>query len=174
MRCPTCNGDTRVLESRAAEGGLAVRRRRACSACGRRFTTFERREREPVFVRKRDGRREPFDRAKLARGLLRAAYKRPVERADVERLVASIEAEAEAAGGELPAEHVGERALAGLRELDRIAYLQFAAVYRGFDDPSEFTDELRALGVTPLPQTDPAETPNLRGSGDRVPSGGGG
>ena len=101
MVCPSCNGITRVLESRRADGGAATRRRRECPACGRRFTTFERREREPLFVIKRDGERQRFDRAKLAGGLLRAAHKRPVEPAAVEQLVASIEDAAEAAGGEL-------------------------------------------------------------------------
>jgi transcriptional repressor NrdR len=149
MVCPSCNGITRVLESRRADGGAATRRRRECPACGRRFTTFERREREPLFVIKRDGERQRFDRAKLAGGLLRAAHKRPVEPAAVERLVAGIEDAAEAAGGELPAETVGEMCLTGLRELDRIAYLQFAAVYKGFEDPGEFTGELRRLGVEP-------------------------
>lgn len=163
MVCPSCNGITRVLESRRAEGGAATRRRRECPACGRRFTTFERREREPLFVIKRDGERQPFDRVKLAGGLLRAAHKRPVEPAAVERLVASIEDAAEAAGGELPAETVGEMCLAGLRELDRIAYLQFAAVYKGFSDPGEFTGELRRLGVEPPPK--------LGESGERIPSG---
>lgn len=149
MRCPTCDAATRVLESRPADGGLAVRRRRACSSCGRRFTTFERREREPLWVRKRDGRRERFDREKLTGGLLRAAHKRPVDPRALERLVSAIEDEAERAGGELPAQRIGDACLEGLAELDRIAYLQFAAVYRGFEDPSEFTGELRRLGVEP-------------------------
>ncbi len=149
MVCPSCNGITRVLESRRAEDGAATRRRRECPACGRRFTTFERREREPLFALKRDGKRQRFDRAKLAGGLLRAAHKRPVQEADVERLVASIEDAAEAAGGELPVERIGEMCLSGLRELDRIAYLQYAAVYKAFEDPSEFTGELRRLGVEP-------------------------
>ena len=163
MVCPSCNGITRVLESRRADGGAATRRRRECPACGRRFTTFERREREPLFVIKRDGERQRFDRAKLAGGLLRAAHKRPVEPAAVERLVASIEDAAEAAGGALAAETVGEMCLTGLRELDRIAYLQFAAVYKGFEDPGEFTGELRRLGVEP-PR-------NLGESTEPVPSG---
>ena len=149
MVCPSCNGITRVLESRRADDGAATRRRRECPACGRRFTTFERREREPLFIRKRDGERQRFDRVKLAGGLLRAAHKRPVEPAQVERLVASIEDAAEAAGGEIGAETVGEMCLTGLRDLDRIAYLQFAAVYKGFEDPGEFTGELRRLGVEP-------------------------
>ena len=163
MVCPSCNGITRVLESRRADGGAATRRRRECPACGRRFTTFERREREPLFVIKRDGERQRFDRAKLAGGLLRAAHKRPVEPAEVERLVASIEDAAEAAGGELPVETVGDMCLTGLRELDRIAYLQFAAVSKGFSDPGEFTGELRRLGVEP-PR-------NLGDSAEPVPSG---
>ena len=147
--CPSCAQSTRVLESRPADDRTAVRRRRACSGCGRRFTTFERREREPLYVRKRDGERQPFDRAKLIGGLLRAAHKRPVDPRGVERLVSAIEDDAEAAGGELPAERIGEACLRGLRELDRIAYLQFAAVYKGFSDPGEYQAELRRLGVEP-------------------------
>ena len=149
MNCPSCSSITRVLESRRAEDGTATRRRRECPACGRRFTTFERRERDPLYVIKRDGERQRFDRAKLAGGLLRAAHKRPVEPEQVERLVASIEDEAEARGGEIESERVGEMCLNGLRELDRIAYLQFAAVYKGFSDPGEFNAELRRMGVEP-------------------------
>jgi transcriptional repressor NrdR len=160
--CPSCARATRVLESRPADDGAAVRRRRECAACGRRFTTFERRVREPLFVIKRDGERQPFDRAKLVGGLLRAAHKRPVDPRDVERLVTAIEDEAEAGGGELPAERIGEACLAGLRELDRIAYLQFAAVYKGFSNPAEFEAELRRLGVEPPRK--------LGGSRGRVPS----
>ena len=163
MNCPSCTGSTRVLESRRADDGHATRRRRQCLDCGRRFTTFERREREPLFVIKRDGERQRFDRAKLADGLLRAAHKRPVEPAQVERLVASIEDAAEARGGEIESERVGEMCMDGLRNLDRIAYLQFAAVYKGFEDPGEFTGELRRLGVEP-PR-------NLGESAEPVPSG---
>ena len=98
---------------------------------------------------KRDGERQRFDRAKLAGGLFRAAHKRPVEPAQVERLVAGIEDAAEARGGEIASERVGEICMDGLRDLDRIAYLQFAAVYKGFEDPGEFNAELRRLGVEP-------------------------
>ena len=164
MICPSCNGSTRVLESRRADDGAATRRRRECPACGRRFTTFERREREPLFVIKRDGERQPFDRAKLAGGAARARRTSGrSSRRQVERLVASIEDAAEAAGGELHAETVGEMCLTGLRDLDRIAYLQFAAVYKGFEDPGEFTGELRRLGVEPPRK--------LGESGEPVPSG---
>ncbi len=103
-----------------------MRRRRQCSGCGRRFTTYEHREREPLFVRKRSGKRQPFDRTKLRAALLHAAHKRPVSSADVERLVERIESAVNDGGGELAAEQVGELCLDGLRELDMGAYLQFA------------------------------------------------
>ncbi len=147
-----------MIETRPADAGAAVRRRRECKACGERFTTFERRDTASLSVIKRDGTRERFDREKLLGGLLRAAHKRPVERADAERVVDEIAAEAERAGGELPSGRVGDMALAGLGELDRIAYLQFAAVYKGFDDPSQFRDELERLGV---------RAPGPRAGGDR-------
>jgi transcriptional repressor NrdR len=137
------------LESRPAEEGAAVRRRRHCPACDHRFTTYERRERARLFLRKRDGERQPFDREKLASGLTRAAHKRPVSAAEIDRLIAGIEREAEEGGGEIEAERVGELCLEGLRGIDRVAYLQFASVYKGFSDPSQFTEELRRMGVSP-------------------------
>jgi transcriptional repressor NrdR len=115
-----------VRESRPAPDGAAVRRRRECSRCGRRFTTFERREPAPLFVRKRSGERQRFDRTKLRASLLGAAHKRPVSSADVERLVERIESAVADAGGELEAERIGGLCLEGLRELDVGAYLQFA------------------------------------------------
>lgn len=165
MHCPYCQADSRVLETRAADDG-AVRRRRECSECGRRFTTHERYERPALFVRKRDGSRQPFDREKLLGGLLRAAHKRPLDRGDAEELVSRIAEEVERAGGELHAQRIGDMALAGLRELNRIAYLQFAAVYKGFEDPSEFRDELRRLGVEPQMATteDSGASPQTAGS----------
>ena len=125
MDCPRCERPTRVLESRRAERGTATRRRRECAACGHRFTTFERRERPPLAVRKRDGQRQRFDRTKLRAALLRSTHKRQVGADDVEALVERIATAIEADGGELPAERIGELALAGLRELDEGAYLQF-------------------------------------------------
>jgi len=116
-----------------------VRRRRQCSSCGHRFTTFERYERGPLFVRKRGGERQPFDRVKLRGGLARAAHKRPVPPAEIDAIVIAIEAEAERSGGELPAQRIGELCLNGLRAADRVAYLQFAAVYKQLD-----VDEVRA------------------------------
>ncbi|OLE38362.1 MAG: hypothetical protein AUG48_01930 [Actinobacteria bacterium 13_1_20CM_3_68_9] len=117
---------TRVLESRPAESGASVRRRRQCSGCGRRFTTYEHPERESLHVRKRNGKRQPFDRTKLRAALLHAAHKRPVSSADVERLVERIEAAVNDGGGELAAERIGQLCLDGLRDLDMGAYLQFA------------------------------------------------
>jgi transcriptional repressor NrdR len=143
--CLDCQASTRVIETRAAGDGTAVRRRRVCSSCGRRFTTYERYERAPVAIRKRNGERQPFDRAKLLGGLLRASHKRPVDRRRLEALADRIEREVERAGGELPAQRVGDMALAGLRDLDRVSYLQFAAVYKSFSDPSEFSSELARL-----------------------------
>ena len=147
VNCPACQSPTSVVESRAAEAGAAVRRRRECEACGRRFTTYERAAGPRLFVRKRDGARQPFNREKLLEGLMRAAHKRPVAPADAAALADRIAAAVERAGGELAAERVGEMALAGLGDLDRIAYLQFAAVYHGFDDPRQLADEVRRLGA---------------------------
>jgi transcriptional repressor NrdR len=125
--------ETKVKESRRAEEGASVRRRRECSSCGHRFTTYERHERGPLHVRKRHGERQPFDRAKLRGGLARAAHKRPIGEQEIDRLVDEIEAAAERAGGELEAARIGEMCLEGLRRIDRVAYLQFAAVYKQLD-----------------------------------------
>ena len=122
-----------MRESRKAEDGASVRRRRECASCSHRFTTYERREHAPLFVRKRDGARQPFDRAKLRGGLARAAHKRPVSGAEIDAIVDRIETEAERAGGELPAPRIGEMCLEGLRQVDRISYLQFASVYKQLD-----------------------------------------
>ena len=125
MDCPRCDQPTRVLESRRADDGAAVRRRRACPSCAHRFTTFERRDREPLSVAKRTGSSQRFDRTKLRAALLRSTHKRQVDAAEVEALVDRVELAIEAAGGELPAERIGEICLRGLRDLDQGAYLQF-------------------------------------------------
>jgi transcriptional repressor NrdR len=124
MDCPRCNRPTRVLESRRSEGN-SVRRRRACAACGHRFTTFERAAAPPMQVIKRDGSRQRFDRTKLRAALLHSTHKRPVEADDVERLVDEIAVAVELAGGELAAERIGQLCLSGLERLDHGAYLQF-------------------------------------------------
>jgi transcriptional repressor NrdR len=126
MNCPTCSAETRVLATRSADGGAALRRRRECRECGRRFTSFERREREPAWVIKRSGERQRFDRDKLRGALVRASHKRDVDPRELELIVNRIEREAEDAGGELAAARIGELCLDGLEPLDRGAFLQFA------------------------------------------------
>jgi transcriptional repressor NrdR len=147
MICPSCSAEeTRVLESRDTDGGEAIRRRRECLACRARFTTFERVELSPLWVVKRDGSRQPFDQAKLLRGLERACVKRPVALEAVERIVAAVEAGFRSDGlSEVASEAIGEAALRHLRELDGVAYIRFASVYRSFETPDEFHDELESL-----------------------------
>ena len=147
MVCPSCSGITRVLESRRAEGGAATRRRRECPACGRRFTTFERRERGPLFIRKRDGERQRFDRAKLRRALVRAAHKRPVAPAEIDAAVGRVQELLEDRGDEHEAQAIAELALAELRELDYGAYLQFAGTLT--DVNPEFAGLSEAGSVRP-------------------------
>ena len=142
--CPYCgSGQTHVLETREAGGSL--RRRRSCAGCGQRFTTYERVEALALAVGKRDGRREPFDREKLLRGLVRAAAKRPLTVDQLEEVVERVAGELRAAGGELPADRIGELVLRELRGLDAVAYVRFASVYRNFDDVAEFAAELKRL-----------------------------
>ncbi len=141
-----------MLETRREEHGSSLRRRRLCSACGHRFTTHERREPEPLYVGKRNGSRERFDPVKLRAGLLRATVKRPVKDSDVEEIVAAIAREVEAAGGELPSERIGEMCLAGLRDLDLGAYLQFVGVYRDLSDLRSVRAELARLSKKPRKQ----------------------
>jgi transcriptional repressor NrdR len=130
VNCPACDRPTRTLETRSADGGAAIRRRRECRSCGRRFTTFERREPEPAWVLKRSGERQRFDRAKLSGALARATHKLDIDPRELELIVNRIEGEAEAAGGELSAERISELSLDGLDALDRRAYLQFAGTLR--------------------------------------------
>ena len=124
--CPDCNAQTHVVESRSADGGGAVRRRRACTACGFRFTTFERVAATRLQVVKRDGHRQSFDAEKLRGALVRAAHKRDVTAAQLAAIVSSVEAEAAGRGGAVPAERIGELCLERLAEIDRGAYFQFA------------------------------------------------
>jgi transcriptional repressor NrdR len=147
MICPACGvGETRVLESRVSDAGEAIRRRRECLDCHARFTTFERLEQSALWVVKRDGSRQPFDRSKLLRGLERACVKRPVALDVVERMVAAVEAGFRSDGlTQVPSEAIGEAALLHLRELDGVAYIRFASVYRSFETPDEFQHELESL-----------------------------
>jgi transcriptional repressor NrdR len=126
VNCPRCDSSTTTLETRKAEGGAALRRRRECPACGHRFTTYERAVPEVLEVIKRDGHRQPFDRAKLRGALVRASHKRDVDPRRLEEIVERVEAEARGAGGRLSAARIGELCLDGLEKIDRGAYLQFA------------------------------------------------
>ena len=159
MHCPYCeHPSTRVVDSRLTEPADAVRRRRECASCGQRFTTYERAETTPVTVRKRDGSRQRFDRQKLIRGLGRAANKRPVSDAEIERLADAIALRVRRVGPEVDAAAIGELALRGLVELDPVSAILFASVYRNFGDLSELEAELERIRSQPaaaggLPET---------------------
>ncbi len=147
MRCPQCASlSNRVIDSRLSKEGNEIRRRRVCDDCQRRFTTYERvAEAMPVVV-KQDGRREPFDREKIMNGLRKACEKRPVSMDNLERVVERIESWAQERGGkEIPAKDIGERVMEELHELDEVAYVRFASVYRQFKDINQFMSELKGL-----------------------------
>jgi len=147
VRCPFCGHDeTKVVDSRVSESQDAIRRRRECLGCQQRFTTYERREEMPLMVVKKDGTTEPFDRGKLLRGLIVANAKRnvPVERLDA--LINDIESELHNSFRyEVPSKQLGDMVLVRLRDLDKVAYIRFASVYKSFQDLDEFTSELRGL-----------------------------
>ncbi len=149
VRCPACSHlDDKVVDSRASDDGSAIRRRRECLGCGFRFTTFERYEEAPVVVVKRSGDRVPFDRAKLEAGVRAAAKGRPIDDEQIAALGASVEDELRLVGGEISSEQVGRAVLERLVDLDQVAYLRFASVYKGFDDPADFQREVRLLKAT--------------------------
>jgi len=154
MNCPFCeHGETKVVDSRVAGKG-AIRRRRECLLCVQRFTTFERIEESPLFVVKKDGSRQPFERPKLMAGLVRACTKRPVSLEQLERAAATIEAGLRNGVRDEVASHaIGDEALAVLHDLDKVAYVRFASIYRDFQDVEEFEQELARLehsGRTPV------------------------
>jgi transcriptional repressor NrdR len=150
MKCPFCrHPKTRVVDKRNLEELDTIRRRRECLACGRRFSTYERIEWTGVSVIKKDGRRESFDRDKLLAGLLKACEKRPIAREAVEKLVSTVEAELYNYGSrEVPAQVIGELVMDRIKELDKVAYIRFASVYREFTDLKSFEKELRTLKKT--------------------------
>lgn len=149
MRCPHClSMDDRVIDSRTLANGESIRRRRECLGCGFRFTSYERIEEKPLMVVKRDGRREPFDRSKLERGLQRALEKRPISQMSIENILNEIEDEAAMAGksaNELPSSMLGEMTLHKLYAVDKVAYIRFASVYRKFESLDEFIQEVERL-----------------------------
>jgi transcriptional repressor NrdR len=147
MRCPFCRTDNdRVIDSRAGDDGSSIRRRRECVACRRRFTTYERVERQLLSVVKKGGDREPFDREKIKRGLAKACWKRPVSEDDIEGVVTALEAELYGTyESEVPSRVLGERLMELLRGLDQVAFVRFASVYREFQDVRDFVDELEPI-----------------------------
>ena len=146
MRCPSCaSPDDKVVDSRTADDGAAIRRRRACLACGRRFTTFERIEEVPLVVVKRSGEREPFERTKLTAGLRAAAKNRAGVAEKVDEVAAELEEALRLEGPEITSQAVGVAVLERLRTLDEVAYLRFASVYKGFEDVDDFAREVGLL-----------------------------
>lgn len=149
MHCPVCrHDDTKVIDSRSTEDGSAIRRRRACPECAYRFTTYERLESVPLMVAKRSGGREPFDRAKVVYGVRSACKGRPVNDEQIDALAEMVEDDmrlAQISGTEITSSTVGHAVLERLRELDKVAYVRFASVYKNFDDTSDFSRELALL-----------------------------
>jgi transcriptional repressor NrdR len=147
MRCPFCgNAETQVKDSRATEDNAAIRRRRACPDCGGRFTTFERIQLRELMVLKKSGRRTPFDRDKLARSVQVALRKRPVDAERVERMVSGIVRQLESLGdSEIKSEQIGALVMEGLKNLDDVAYVRFASVYKNFREPKDFEEIIGEL-----------------------------
>ncbi len=153
MRCPYCeNDDSKVIDSRHTEDGHAIRRRRECEACGRRFTTYEKVEEMILMVIKKDGSRQAFDRSKLLNGIIRACEKRPVTAAEMEKIVDEIERGLNnMMEKEVESTFIGELVMERLKELDEVAYVRFASVYRQFTDVNTFVAEIEKLLITKKP-----------------------
>ena len=147
MRCPYCSySESKVIDSRPAEEGTTIRRRRECLSCGKRFTTYEIIERLPLLVVKRDGSRQSFDRMKLIGGMVKACEKRPVGVDEIERIADEIEQELQSSlEREVASDQIGEMVMERLKMLDQVAYVRFASVYRQFKDINTFLDELNKL-----------------------------
>ncbi len=147
MKCPYCsNPDTRVVDSRPAEDGTSIRRRRSCDSCGKRFTTYEKVETIPLIIIKKDNTREQYSRIKIENGVIRACYKRPVPAEEIERMIDRIETEVfSLEEKEIPSHVIGEMVMDGLKDLDEVAYVRFASVYREFKDVNTFMDELKKI-----------------------------
>jgi transcriptional repressor NrdR len=159
MRCPHCgNFDDKVVESRTLANGEAIRRRRECNGCGYRFTSYERIVDKQFMVVKRDGRREPFDREKIERGVQRALEKRPVSQMNIESLINEVEDQAAILGKgnrEIDASAIGDLVLNKIGAMDKVAYIRFASVYRHFENLDEFIREIQEMGGEQTPQENP-------------------
>ena len=141
MRCPFCaHEDSQVKDSRPSEDGAAIRRRRQCEACGARFTTFERVQLRDLTVIKKDGKRQPFDRDKLARAIGHATRKRDIAPEKIDRLISGVQRQLETRGDEVRTVEIGEAVMAGLKALDHVAYIRFASIYKDFSEPGDFAE----------------------------------
>ena len=149
MKCPACGSfESKVIDSRPTEEGHAIRRRRGCDACGRRFTTYEKVETIPLIVIKKDNIREQFDRSKIEAGVLRACHKRPISAEQITKLVDEVEVEVfNREEKEIPSSVIGEILMDKLKDLDSVAYVRFASVYREFKDVNTFMNELKKMLV---------------------------
>ncbi len=147
MKCPFCGAlDNRVLDSRLSKDGAAIRRRRQCLACSRRFTTYEHIEEMSLMVIKKDGRREPFNRQKILEGIKKACQKRPISINKIEAFIDELERSYQESGlKEIPTSDIGEKVVSKLHEWDKVAYVRFASVYKDFKDVTEFMQELKGL-----------------------------
>ena len=147
MKCPYCNHpDTRVIDSRPAEDGSAIRRRRSCDECGKRFTTYEKVETIPLIIIKKDNNREQYNRSKIERGIIRACYKRPVSAEAIQKTVERIEIKIfNLEAKEVESTTIGEIVMDKIKDLDQVAYVRFASVYREFKDVNTFMDELKSV-----------------------------
>lgn len=146
MKCPVCEGDSKVLDTRSNEEGTSIRRRRECMVCGKRFTTYEKVEESIIMVIKKDGRREAFDRSKVLNGIIRACEKRPVSLAEMERVAYDIERGLNnLMEKEVESTFIGELVMEQLKELDEVAYVRFASVYRQFKDVNTFVKEIEKI-----------------------------
>lgn len=147
MRCPYCGSDdTRVTDSRPVEETNSIRRRRQCDQCGKRFTTYEKIEAIPLVVIKKDSTRQQYDRSKIESGVMRACYKRPVPVTEIESMIDRVEADIyRSKASEVSSCEIGEKIMTQLKDLDPVAYVRFASVYREFKDVSTFMDELKLL-----------------------------
>ena len=141
MRCPFCaHEDSQVKDSRPSEDGAAIRRRRQCEGCGARFTTFERVHLKDLVVVKKDGKREPFDRAKLERAIGHSCRKRDIDPAKIDQLISGVQRQLETRGDEVSTAAIGEAVMAGLRALDHVAYIRFASIYKDYSEPGDFAE----------------------------------
>ena len=156
MRCPFCaHEDSQVKDSRPSEDSASIRRRRECAGCGARFTTFERVQLRDLTVLKKDGKREPFDRAKLERAIGHACRKRSIEAGKIEQMASGIQRRLETSGDEVTTDMIGQLVMFGLKSLDPVAYIRFASVYKDFTEAGDFAEIAEAVDGAPVPPEGP-------------------